>query len=138
MDRDQKKRKLDETRKPSRYDDATQDGTKDPLIDRYFPDHTTVTSTLTPPSEGYGGLSDAEIKKILLEDGLLLRDKPQNVLDIRRQWPSGHQPVPTVQRLNRILYHLRDERKILQCPSNGAKSQKPCWALNDFAASNSS
>ena len=130
MDRDTKKPKLDQGRKPSRYDDATQDGTNDPLINRYFPDHTTVTSTLTPPSEGYGGLSDSEIKKILLEDGLLQTDKPQNVLEIRRQWPSG-QPVPTVQQLNRIMYHLRDEGKILQCPSNGTKSQKPCWALID-------
>ena len=137
MDRDQKKPRLGEARKPSRYDDATQDDTKDPLIDQYFPAHTTVTSTLTPPSEGYGGLSDAEIKKILLEDGLLQTEKPQNVLDIRRQWPSGHQPVPTVQQLNRIIYKLRDEGKVLQCRSNGTKSQKPCWALNDFAGSNS-
>ena len=130
MGANQEKQKLDQGgRTASRYDDSSQDRTNDPLINQYLPAYTTVSS-LTHPSEGYSALPDAELKDILLKDGVLTKDNPKNVLDIRRQWPPDRQPVPETRQLNRILYQLRQDGKVVECPPNNY-NKKPTWKLSD-------
>lgn len=96
----------------SRFDDATEI-----TADTTVP----ITSPQTPSGVAW---SDQETETILMD--ALVTEDPRNVLELRRQWPRP--PIPDTRQVNRVLYKLRDEGQILQCPSNGT-NKKPCWKL---------
>jgi len=111
------------TRYSSRFDDATEASVESPG------DGTTSSLSATGSGHAHPAAarrccwSDEQTEQILM-DTLIKSDNPQNVLEYRRQWPEA--PMPDTRQLNRVLYKLRDEGKIVQCPPNGT-NQKPCW-----------
>lgn len=107
----------------SRFDDATEVSS---LLDTADPSITVASSHGTGTRICW---TDEGAERILMET-LLCDETPQNVLELRRQWPAlcfdQHVEVPDTRQLNLVLYKLRDERKIDQWPPNGT-NQKPCW-----------